>query len=758
MISTKQGVKRTKPLKRMSVTARITVTAMFLTLLFGVSIGVFTYFVYTSSVIESHARAAANIGDAVASIIEPEQFHASAQSDVEDEYWFYLKQQIDNVFTRVHELTFLYIITPHNESEFAFYTSAQRPGDPPLIYFGEIESDPDSFGEETFIALLEGRTTTTGITDAGEWGTLISSFSPILDQSGQVLGIVGADFGVDQALANVNRFALKVFGFVILGSLVFGFIIRYRITRALSLTLKRIVDADYTFSDSSATFFARSEDDKSTEETARLYAHFSDMFNTFRLLIEDIKSLAEDHLNGKNDTFIDESKYTGGHLELVKRVNAVVKNYVSDLLELYSVLKEYSEGDFSRQVSKYNGNWIFANEIMENLHANLVHVTNEIGIIAEKATAGEFDSFANLGNQKGEWAEIITSLNTLVGAVESPLKGIERNITLMSEGDFVLLEGDYKGRFNAVQKAYNLTCEITMAYIDEIADVLSRIANGDLSVGVKRDYKGNYASIRVALETILESFNTMMEDIRSVTDQVASGAEQISDSATRLAEGATTQNASIEELSSSIMIIYEKATQASDNATTAKGGAEHSQRHVAYGSEAIKAMSVTMDKIKSSSEGISTILDSISNVAFQTNLLALNASVEAARAGEHGKGFAVVADEVRMLAGRSQDSVSETSLIIEEDRNAVEDGIKATKEVVDSFQTIAENIDEISNLISYIADITSEQLNSVSNVNASMSEIAKVVTETSATAEESAAASQELSSQAEMLRQKSRVF
>jgi len=209
-----------KKLKNKTATTRIAIYAILLVLLFGVVISVFSYFMYRNATESYHANKALAVSDTVASIIDPVRFAESIAKDEPDEYWEYTYRHINMIYSQVDGLAYLYVMVPYEGNLFSYYISSDIPGG-----FMELETDAELYADEAMDAMRGRRSVVTGIIDAGEWGMLISAWSPIKDQSGNVIGLVGADIYAEHVITAANSFTFSIVLFSMVGAIIIGAIL-----------------------------------------------------------------------------------------------------------------------------------------------------------------------------------------------------------------------------------------------------------------------------------------------------------------------------------------------------------------------------------------------------------------------------------------------------------------------------------------------------------------------------------------------------
>lgn len=311
---------------------------------------------------------------------------------------------------------------------------------------------------------------------------------------------------------------------------------------------------------------------------------------------------------------------------------------------------------------------------------------------------------------------------------------------------------DFNGIYQETIMGVNKTLDAVMGPINEASEVLEKVANKDLTVRVKGDYKGDHARIKESINIAVENLEKALQQVAVGAEQVASASLQVSTGGQSLSQGASEQASSLEEISSNLQEMSSMTKQNALNAREANGVSIVTRDSADKGVESMNRMSEAINKIKTSSDATAKIVKTIDEIAFQTNLLALNAAVEAARAGDAGKGFAVVAEEVRNLAMRSAEAAKNTANLIEEAVKNSENGVAINSEVLTNFRDITEKINRVSHVVAEIAAASEQQDVGIHQVNIAVEQLNQVTQQNAANAEESASAAEEMSSQSEEMR------
>jgi methyl-accepting chemotaxis protein len=333
-----------------------------------------------------------------------------------------------------------------------------------------------------------------------------------------------------------------------------------------------------------------------------------------------------------------------------------------------------------------------------------------------------------------------------------PINVIIARMRKLTEGNLhEKYDHNFSGEFKDLNDSITMFTENVTGYINEISTVLGMMADGDYSAEIKGKYVGDFAPIRTGLEKISAEINGVMKKIRDAAKSVSKSSEELSHSSQELARYANSQSENAASISEGVGTVNSGTKESTDSVDEALRFIEDTSTLMNRALALIKQLSESMASIKTSSEDIMHVTNTVDSIAFQTNILALNASVEAARAGANGKGFAVVAQEVRNLATKSAEAVKETTSLIDASVRKISDGDAIVLKAHNSFEESMAAFNDITGKIAQINTLTIGQNAAISDITPRLSSIVESIQLTAAEAEESAARSEELAALANEL-------
>jgi methyl-accepting chemotaxis protein len=294
--------------------------------------------------------------------------------------------------------------------------------------------------------------------------------------------------------------------------------------------------------------------------------------------------------------------------------------------------------------------------------------------------------------------------------------------------------------------------------VEALRNVLSELAEGNLTVQLSRPFAPDYEPIRQSFNAALEELSSAVSFAVATVSTLGRTSGVISQSTLSLSKTTEQQAAALEQTAAALNEMTASVKSAASNAEAAKSEAEETKNLALDSGNVVKNAVEAMRAIEASSEKITKIITVIDDISFQTNLLALNAGVEAARAGDAGRGFAVVASEVRGLAQRSADSATEIKKLIDESTRSVDTGAELVTKTGDALQKIIDAMQSVDAKVGDIASSSAEQSTGLNEINLAVTQLGNNNQEFSASFEETTAATQDMAADVDILQDRMRKF
>ncbi|MBR3839887.1 MAG: HAMP domain-containing protein [Erysipelotrichales bacterium] len=347
---------------------------------------------------------------------------------------------------------------------------------------------------------------------------------------------------------------------------------------------------------------------------------------------------------------------------------------------------------------------------------------------------------------------VVSSL--IANEYSKPINMVKEQLANLSNGKLPnTLESHTGNEIDDLVLALNHTADSLRIIVNDISYMLNEMGDGNFTSqsAAEEYYVNDYQIIGDSIRSIQKNMATTLSIVKTSSEQVNAGSASVADSSQMLATGMNEQLNSIRGLNDTIANLYREIKENTVAATNANECCVAAKESVDESHKLMNELAEAMDDMTAKSAEISKIIKTIDDIAFQTNILALNAAVEAARAGAAGKGFAVVADEVRNLATKSAEAAKNTTTLIEQTTDAIENGASITTKTREVMLKVVEETEKSAELTNMIREAGNSQKRAMGVLGQGMKEISAIAHSTGDTAQVCASASEEMSAQAEDL-------
>ncbi len=246
----------------------------------------------------------------------------------------------------------------------------------------------------------------------------ITSFAPMKDRNGNLLGFVQIDFSkqffLDQTSDARSSFIL-IAVLIFMLSLVVGYIIVNKISESIKQSIyaaEKIAVGDLDFQ---ITY-------ESKDEIGVLLSSMKKMIESIKNLISDASYLAESAIEGKLSTRADVSKHKGDFRVIVQGVNNTLDAVINPLNVAAEYVERIAKGDIPKPiVENYKGDF---NSVKNNLNLcinTMNDLTSELENLNYAVGSGDLSVRINSAKFTNDFQKIALGINKTVDTLSEPI-------------------------------------------------------------------------------------------------------------------------------------------------------------------------------------------------------------------------------------------------------------------------------------------------------------------------------------------------
>ncbi len=261
--------------------------------------------------------------------------------------------------------------------------------------------------------------------------------------------------------------------------------------------------------------FSQTIEVQQQDEIGELADAFRTMKDTIGRALADINELIYHIQHGQLSTRCDAEAFTGSWRTLIAGVNNLIDAFVTPISTTADLLDRISRGDVPERITaEYQGDF---NRIKDHLNL-LIEATDETTQIAEEIAGGNLEIEAQ---ERCKQDRLMQALNRMIRRLNEIVQETDGLIQAAQEGNLALRGtiDEFEGGWRDLVRGMNNLIDVFVAPITVTAATLDRISKGDIPEPITQEYQGDFQTIQVSLNSLINT----MHDMTQVAEAVADG-------------------------------------------------------------------------------------------------------------------------------------------------------------------------------------------------------------------------------------------